>query len=76
MSRLLTYLDATGPKNTSEIARQENLSVGLVQEMIFSAEQDGAVVRDEALHVVGGEMRETTWWRNLFEGYVWDGEVC
>lgn len=73
-SRLLTYLDATGPRKTGEIARQENLSVGLVQEMIFSAEQDGAVVRDEALHVVGDEMRETTWWRNLFEGYVWDGE--
>lgn len=85
-SRLLTYLDAVGPKTTVQVAEQENLSVGLVQEMIHAAEREGKIVRDVDNWDGGGggrggsgsvntaATREVLWWRNYFEGYVWDGD--
>lgn len=71
-SRLLSFLDATGPKTTVQVAQQESIAVGLVAEMIGSAEWDGKVVRDEEAEGLGG--KELQWWPNYFEGYVWDGD--
>ncbi|PVG00142.1 hypothetical protein CPB86DRAFT_730120 [Serendipita vermifera] len=77
-SRLITYLEATGPKTTLDVARQEVLSVGLVLEMIGSAEKDGDIVRDDNADDdgrggggLGG--REVKWWPNYFKNYIWDG---
>jgi ESCRT-II complex subunit VPS36 len=67
--RLLTYLDAVGPKSTVQVAEQEGISVGLVAEMIGAAERDGKVVKD-----VEGDAKEVKWWRNYFDGYIWDGD--
>jgi ESCRT-II complex subunit VPS36 len=80
-SRLITYLEATGPKTTLDVARQEVLSVGLVLEMIGSAEKNGDIVRDDNADDdgkgggggVGG--REVNWWPNYFKDYVWDGTI-
>jgi ESCRT-II complex subunit VPS36 len=66
---LLSFLEATGPKTTVQVAQQESIAVGLVAEMIGSAERDGKVVRDEE-----AEGKELRWWPNYFEGYVWDGD--
>ena len=71
-SRLLSFLDATGPKTTVQVAQQESIAVGLVAEMIGSVERDGKVVRDEEASGLGG--KELRWWPNYFEGYVWDGD--
>lgn len=79
--RLLTYLDAVGPKTTVQVAEQEGISVGLVTEMIGAAEREGKVVKDiesdwdaGGIGNGGGSAKEVTWWRNHFDGYVWDGD--
>jgi ESCRT-II complex subunit VPS36 len=74
--RLLTYLDAVGPRTTPQVAEQEGISVGLVAEMISAAERDGKVVKDvnSDWGDGGGSTREVTWWTNYFEKYVWDGD--
>jgi ESCRT-II complex subunit VPS36 len=74
--RLLTYLDAVGPRTTVQIAEQEGITVGLVAEMIGAAERDGIVVKDvdSDWGDGGGNTREVIWWRNYFEKYVWDGD--
>jgi len=67
-NRLLILIRASGPKTTVAIANQENVSIGLVQEMIGDAERDGKVVRDET------DAGEIFWWTNEFSNYVWDGD--
>ncbi|KAG8827397.1 hypothetical protein FRC19_003546 [Serendipita sp. 401] len=71
-SRLLTYLRASGPKSLSQVAQQENLSIGLVAEMIGSAEREGSIIRDEEGASLGA--RQVRWWPNVFDGYIWDGD--
>lgn len=75
-SRLETFIDASGPKTTIQIATQETISVALVAEMIESAEREGKVLRDEGggdgESGIGG--KEIWWWPNYFKGYVWDGD--
>lgn len=71
-SRLLAFLEATGSKTTVQVAQQESIAVGLVAEMIGSAEREGKIVRDEEAEGMSG--KELKWWPNYFEGYVWDGD--
>ena len=73
---------AVGPRTTVEIAREEDLPIGLTQEMVDEVERDGEICRDDGGGGVstvsshwatsgGGEVR---WWVNVFRGYVWDGQ--
>jgi ESCRT-II complex subunit VPS36 len=55
-----------------EVAREENITVGLSAEMVAAVEADGDICRDDGGNgVVGGELK---WWVNIFVGYVWDGQ--
>ena len=70
-----------GPKTTVEVAHEERLPVGLVQDMIADVEASGEVCRDEGgsgIDIFGGgrtESGEVRWWNNVFMGYVWDGQA-
>ena len=75
--RLIEILTPDGGKTTSQIARDENLGLGMIWEMIQGSEQRGDVVRDEGSSAgAWGEGSEVRWWVNLFVGYVWDGHCC
>lgn len=70
---------AVGPRTTVEVAYEEQLPIGLAQDMILEVEETGDICRDEGGAGVnmldtrqGGE---TQWWPNIFTGYVWDGQV-
>lgn len=79
-ARLSSLLTLAGPKTTGEIAKEEELTIGLTEEMIGVAEMDGAVCRDEGAGAVGANGgagaggTEVTWWPDLFTGYKWDGQ--
>lgn len=71
-ARLSGLLALTGPKTTMEVAREENITLGLSAEMIAAVEADGDICRDDSGNgVIGGELK---WWANIFIGYVWDGQ--
>jgi len=77
-TRIYNFLVLNGPKTTMEIAGEsENLTVGLVTEMMDAVELDGAVCRDDSgSAIVGGgsgTIAELRWWGNLFVDYIWDG---
>lgn len=62
-----------------EVAYEEQLPIGLAQDMILEVEETGDICRDDGGAGVnmldarqGGE---TQWWPNIFTGYVWDGQV-
>ncbi|KIP05696.1 hypothetical protein PHLGIDRAFT_128721 [Phlebiopsis gigantea 11061_1 CR5-6] len=59
------------------LAHEEQLPLGLVQDMVGEAEDAGDVCRDEAEGRVGAGARaqEVRWWANVFLGYVWDGQA-
>jgi ESCRT-II complex subunit VPS36 len=77
-----------GPKTTTEIAKEEEMTVGLAAEMIAAVEADGFICRDDGnatsaqsggpggIAGRGGGHSEVRWWKNVFEGYVWDGHVA
>lgn len=67
-SRLLILLRASGPKTTIQVANQENVSIGLIQEMITSVEEEGRIVQDEAAN------GNVLWWPNEIVSFVWDGD--
>jgi ESCRT-II complex subunit VPS36 len=77
--RLHALIAEHGPRTTLEVAWAEEIPTALAVEMIGGAEAQGDVCRDEAPGLVipgldsdgGGEVR---WWRNIFQGYVWDGQ--
>lgn len=66
--RLSILIGASGPKTTIQVANQENVAIGLVEEMIASAEEEGRIIRDEPTPGV------IYWWTNDFSNFVWDGE--
>lgn len=84
-ARLAGLLALTGAKTTVEVAHEEDLPIGLVQEMINEVEDAGEICRDESgsgLNSAGlasgtwqrdgaGEVR---WWVNIFRSYTWDGQ--
>ncbi|KAG8931841.1 hypothetical protein FRC02_002076 [Tulasnella sp. 418] len=68
-SRFLQSVQSDGPKNSIEVARSENLSVGLVEQMISEVEDDGLILRDE----VSGGYEPISWWYNVLKGMSYDG---
>ncbi|KAI0776691.1 EAP30/Vps36 family-domain-containing protein [Trametes elegans] len=86
-ARLVGLLTLVGPRTTVEVAQEEDLPIGLTQEMVDEVERDGEICRDEGGAGIaaltgrsssagwaaggGGEVR---WWTNIFRGYVWDGQ--
>ena len=75
---LIYYLDNTpaGPKTTVDLAHEEQIPVGLAQEMVAEVEAAGDICRDDGGGRVGlfGAMAESRWWVNTFVAYVWDGQ--
>jgi ESCRT-II complex subunit VPS36 len=69
-ARLFGLLALAGPRTSMEVALEEGMTVALAKEMIYAAENDGHVCRDG-----GEEGGEERWWRNIFEDFVWDGDV-
>lgn len=59
------------------------MTVALAAEMIAAVEADGFICRDDVGNVIGGAggagpgggAGEVKWWKNVFEGYIWDGQV-
>ncbi|GBE87072.1 EAP30/Vps36 family-domain-containing protein [Sparassis latifolia] len=81
-SRLVGLLTLAGPKTTVEVAQEEGLPIGLVDEMVTEVEHEGEICRDEggagiSFSAVGdqGWGGEVTWWVNIFQGYEWDGQA-
>jgi ESCRT-II complex subunit VPS36 len=80
-ARLTALLELEGAKTAAEVSRTEDLTVGMTMEMINAVEADGSICRDETgdektgigVGGVGEGGRVVRWWRNIFEGYVWDG---
>ena len=76
-ARVSSFLVLSGPKTTMDIAAEENLTVGLVTEMMDAVEADGAVCRDDNSAAItgggSGTVSELGWWRNVFVNYIWDG---
>ncbi|KAI0789278.1 EAP30/Vps36 family-domain-containing protein [Abortiporus biennis] len=83
-SRMVGLINLTGPITTVKVAQDEQLPVGLVQEMVQEVEEAGEVCRDEGgsgINVFdtngwdskGGN--EVMWWVNIFKEYVWDGQA-
>ena len=83
---ILLLSSTVGPQTTIDIAQEEDLPIGLVQEMLDEVEMDGEICRDDggvgvalfaaapaasASSVGSGEVR---YWVNVFRGYVWDGQ--
>ncbi|KAG9014000.1 hypothetical protein FRB94_000197 [Tulasnella sp. JGI-2019a] len=69
--RLEQLLITDGPKTSMEIARQEEMSVGLVEQMIEAVEEDGKLLRDEP-----GGYEPTRWYANHLEAlFVYDGTI-
>ena len=76
-TRLVGMLVDAGPWTTTQIASAEQLTVGLIEELITEVEERGDIVRDDPRAVddkassVGIDIR---WWANGFLGYTWDGQ--
>ena len=67
-----------GPRTTVEVAYEESLPIGLVQEMVFEVEEAGDICRDEGegkVSAFGGRGQEVHWWVNIFQNYIWDGQA-
>ncbi|PIL26133.1 hypothetical protein GSI_11888 [Ganoderma sinense ZZ0214-1] len=84
-SRLVGLLTLVGPRTTIEVAQEEDLPIGLTQEMLDEVETDGEICRDDGGSGVdmfseslggteGGAGGEVRYWVNIFRGYVWDGQ--
>lgn len=76
-ARLSSYLTISGTQVTSQIAREESITVSLATEMVLAVEADGVICRDDELSAIrggGSGGSELRWSLNYFEGYIWDGE--
>ncbi|KAN0080212.1 EAP30/Vps36 family domain containing protein [Tylopilus felleus] len=80
VARLSSYLTIFGLQTTSEIAREENITISLATEMILAVEVDGTVCRDDELSAIrgggSGSGSELRWTLYGFAHYDWDGEVA
>ncbi|KAJ7875531.1 EAP30/Vps36 family-domain-containing protein [Mycena olivaceomarginata] len=74
-ARLSGLLALSGPKSTTEVAREERVAVGLAAEMIRAVEADGDICRDDEACAIKGGGAEVRFWGNAFHGYVWDGQA-
>lgn len=79
-ARLSSYLTISDGQTTSQIAREENITISLATEMILAVEADGAICRDDELSAIrgggSGSGSELRWTVNRFAHYDWDGEVA
>jgi ESCRT-II complex subunit VPS36 len=64
------------------VAYEEQLPIGLVQDMVLEVEEAGDICRDESegkldafSTVTSGQGQEVHWWVNIFDGYIWDGQA-
>jgi ESCRT-II complex subunit VPS36 len=74
-ARLSGLLALSGPKSTTEVAREERVAVGLAAEMIRAVEADGDICRDDEACAIKGGGAEVRFWGSVFHGYVWDGQA-
>lgn len=79
-ARLSSYLTITGTQTTSEIAREESITISLATDMILAVEADGVICRDDELSAIrgggSGSGSELGWTLNRFAHYNWDGQVA
>lgn len=76
-SRLLSYIFENGPRTTTQVAGEEGLSVGLVDELVKEAEDAGDICREDPMTGFNGRDGlgiEVRWWANAFIEYAWDGQ--
>lgn len=77
-ARIVGYLAMSGVMTTSQIAQEENMTIGLTGEMISAIEADGVICRDDERSAIkgggSGTASEVRWSRNLFLEYIWDGQ--
>lgn len=78
-ARIVGYLAMSGVMTTSQIAYEENMTIGLADEMIAAIEADGVICRDDERSAIkgggSGTASEVRWSRNLFLEYIWDGQL-
>ncbi|KAG1857691.1 EAP30/Vps36 family-domain-containing protein [Suillus subalutaceus] len=78
-ARIVGYLAMSGMMTTSQIAYEENITIGLADEMIAAIEADGVICRDDKRSAIkgggSGTASEVRWSRNLFLEYIWDGQL-
>jgi len=76
-ARLASLLALAGPRTTLHVAQEENLAVGLADEMLLAVEAAGHVCRDDPSAALksGGAGTEIRWWTNVFRSYSWDGQL-
>ncbi|KAG1873780.1 EAP30/Vps36 family-domain-containing protein [Suillus subluteus] len=78
-ARIVGYLAMSGMMTTSQIAHEENITIGLADEMIAAIEADGVICRDDKRSAIkgggSGTASEVRWSRNLFLEYIWDGQL-
>lgn len=78
-ARIVGYLTMSGMMTTSQIAHEENITIGLADEMIAAIEADGVICRDDEKSAIkgggSGTASEVRWSRNLFLEYIWDGQL-
>lgn len=78
-ARMVGYLALSGAMTTSQIAHEENITIGLADEMIAAIEADGVIFRDDERSAIkgggSGTTSEVRWSRNLFLEYSWDGQL-
>jgi ESCRT-II complex subunit VPS36 len=78
-ARIMGYLTMSGTMTTSQIALEENITIGLADEMIAAIEADGVICRDDERSAIkgggSGTASEVRWSRNLFLEYIWDGQL-
>ncbi|KAH0834123.1 EAP30/Vps36 family-domain-containing protein [Lanmaoa asiatica] len=79
-ARLSSHLTILGAQTTSQIAREENITVSLATEMILAVEADGVICRDDELSAIrgggSGSGSELRWTLNRFEHYIWDDQAA
>ncbi|KAH8077386.1 EAP30/Vps36 family-domain-containing protein [Cristinia sonorae] len=78
-SRMVSLITLSGPRTTVEVAHEERLPIGLVQDMVDEVEEAGEICRDGGSGGGGGGIgvdgTEVWWCVNAFREYVWDGQV-
>ncbi|KAG1751759.1 EAP30/Vps36 family-domain-containing protein [Suillus lakei] len=78
-ARMVGYLTLSGGMTTSQVAHEENITIGLADEMIAAIEADGVICRDDERSAIkgggSGTASEVRWSRNLFLEYIWDGQL-
>lgn len=76
-SRLLGVLLVSEPYSTTDIARNEGLTLSMAVELIQEVEVAGEVCRDDlesGAESAAHTSPQTKWWANRYDRYTWDGQ--